>query len=533
MNDVETNSGFVGGPRRRLIDARAAITYWPVVLVLGIAAIVRCFIWLNSDVSWLLTLAEQVLAGARAYVDYSEPNPPASIIIYMPAILLAHFFSITAESAVTILTFSGTLASLWLVARALPNDELAQPRDRQLLFALACALLLILPGDNFAERENIALIAILPMLAVYARRADGAHVDIVLAVLAGIGGGIAIAVKPYFALALLLPLPYVLWRRSAHRRSTLAALFAPEHIAVAFIVLAYGALLVRLFPDYTKQTLPLVLTLYVPLRYSLPLMLANPSVILVIVTGLATLGLGWREFRAPSIAIVSLAALGFTVALIAQGKGWPYHGYPAVALSLFVLGAALVKRLLTYLDGNGVTKRQIVELACGAGLLASVYALASYWLLQEPSRSYLVSVVARLAPPHPKIVSIYGAPGLAFPLTRKLDGAPLGRTPFQWISAYTDRMLSAGTLDPTGITQIADPQLRRTIENFARQDRLELADLIRTRHPDVILVGGDGERQWALSHPEIAAALRPYRFDRLVGQVEIWLPRDASRAPLP
>jgi hypothetical protein len=122
-------------------------------LVLIIAAVVRCFIWLNSDVSWLLTLAEQVLAGARAYVDYSEPNPPASIIIYMPAILLSHLLSITAEAAAAILMFAGALASLWLVARALPNDALVHPRDRRLLLALACALVHdIPPASELVER---------------------------------------------------------------------------------------------------------------------------------------------------------------------------------------------------------------------------------------------------------------------------------------------------------------------------------------------------------------------------------------------
>jgi len=516
---------------RRSFAAAALLSHWPGVLVLGVAALVRCFIWLNSDVSWLLTLAEQVLAGARAYVDYSEPNPPASIMIYIPAILFAHLFSISAESALTVLVFIAALTSLALAARVLPGGALAQVRERPLLFALACTLLLILPGDNFAERENIALITMLPLLAIYARRADAARVEPGLAVLGGLGGGIAIAIKPYFALALLLPFVFVLWRRRRNLSSIVAALFAPEHLAAAAVVLAYGAALVRLFPDYTEHTLPLVLTLYVPLRYSLPLMLANPSVILVLVAGLAALGLGWREFRSPLIAVAGLAALGFTVALIVQGKGWPYHGYPAVALSLFVLGVVLIKRVI--LDENDSARRRIIEFAIGAGLLACIYGLASYWMLQEPSRSYLVSVVARLVPPHPKIVSIYGAPGLAFPLTRKLDGAPLGRTPFQWISAYTDRMLSAGGLDPTGNKPIANPTLRRTIEEYARADREQLADLIRTRHPDIILVGGEGERQWALSHREVAAALRPYRFAEMVGQVEIWLPRDAARAPSP
>jgi hypothetical protein len=150
--------------------------------------------------------------------------------------------------------------------------------------------------------------------------------------------------------------------------------------------------------------------------------------------------------------------------------------------------------------------------------------------MQEPSREYLVAVVSRMVPDHPKVFSIYGAPGLAFPLTRKLHGAPLGRTPFQWISAYTDRMLTVGELDPQGNKKILDPALRRTIEEFARRDRDELADTLRTRHPDVIIVGGNGEEQWALSYPQIAAALRPYYKAKTVGDAEIWLPRSVPSA---
>jgi hypothetical protein len=208
-----------------------------------------------------------------------------------------------------------------------------------------------------------------------------------------------------------------------------------------------------------------------------------------------------------------------------QGKGWPYHGYPAVALALFVLCILLIRRLSRIVEGAHSLKSLSLDIKFGAGLLACIYALASFWFLQEPSRAYLVTVVSRMVPTHPKVFSIYGAPGLAFPLTRKLHGAPLGRTPFQWISAYTDRLLTAGELDPSGSKQILDPALRRTIEDYARRDRDELADTIRSRHPDVILVGGNGEEQWALSHPEIARALRPYHKVETVGEVGVWLPR--------
>jgi hypothetical protein len=306
----------------------------------------------------------------------------------------------------------------------------------------------------------------------------------------------------------------------------LATLLAVENQATALIVLAYGAVLVWGFPDYSQNTLPLVLTLYVPLRYSLPLMLANPSVIMVVLAALIGAGLGIREYRSPVVAVISLAALGFTGALIIQGKGWPYHGYPAVALSLLVLCILLVRRLTKFLDGRAGAAKPTADVMFGSGLLLCIYALASFWLLQEPSREYLVTVVSRMVPDHPKVFSIYGAPGLAFPLTRKLHGAPLGRTPFQWISAYTDKMLTSGELDPTG-KKVLDPALRRRIEDFARRDRAELADTIRSRHPDVIIVGGNGEEQWALSYPEIAAALRPYYKAKTVGDAEIWLPRNA------
>jgi len=515
-------------PLRRYRDIASSSplrAYLPAILILLVAAVLRCFIWLNSDVSWLLTLAEQVLAGARAYVDFTEPNPPASILIYMPAIELAHLANISAEASLTVLVFAGAIVSLWMSGRALGKDCAIAVQERPILFAVACALLLVLPGDNFAERENVALITILPMIAVYMRRTEGESPGAVLALFAGIGGGIAVAIKPYFALALLLPLVFVAWRSRRRFARLMATLFAVENLATVLVVLAYGAVLVWGFPDYWQHSLSLVLTLYVPLRYSLLQMLINPSVVLIALVALAGAGLGIREFRTAAVAVISLAALGFTAALFIQGKGWPYHGYPAIALSLFALCLLLVRRLDKFLNGQLGAARLSADVWIGSGLLLCSYALASFWLLQEPDRTQLVAVVASMVRDHPKVFSIYQAPGLAFPLTRKLHGAPLGRTPFQWISAYTDVMLTAGELGSAVHKNILDPHLRQTIEDYARRDRDELADTIRTRRPDVIIVGANGEERWALSYPQIAAALRPYHKVKTVGDAEIWLLR--------
>src|SRR5262249_14212557 len=136
------------------------------VFVLFLAAALRLVIHVNTDVSWLITLDEKTLAGARPYVDFLEVNPPASILLYMPAVVFAHALDARPEAVVIALVFALALASLAFSARLLRG--LLDDDGRLTLGAVAAFALLVLPCYAFAQREHIALIAILPMLAVYA-----------------------------------------------------------------------------------------------------------------------------------------------------------------------------------------------------------------------------------------------------------------------------------------------------------------------------------------------------------------------------
>ena len=68
---------------RLLMDGRVA----PVILALTMAQ--QMLGHLNADNSWLFTAAELLLDGGRPYVDFIESNPPASFLIYFPAVCLA------------------------------------------------------------------------------------------------------------------------------------------------------------------------------------------------------------------------------------------------------------------------------------------------------------------------------------------------------------------------------------------------------------------------------------------------------------
>jgi len=504
-------SATLGAPRTRLL-----LRYWPMAIALFVAIVVRAMSWLNCDVSWLLTLGERVLAGARPYIDFTEPNPPASILIYLPAILIGRLFGFAPELAVTLLIFAGIFLCLWLCSRILSDSELFQPQDRPNLAALCCVLFLILPGDAFAQREHIALLALLPLLCVYVLRARGAPVETTIAVLVGVGGGIAIAIKPYFAFALILPLAYVGWCRRKRGQSIMPLILMPEHLAVAVVLAAYAGVIVALFSDYFRVMLPIVLAVYAPSRAGIFVILGGTSLVLIAMSTLVARAVGATEFRDPIVRIFTLAVFGFAVAMLVQAKGWQYHSYPAMALSMYVLGSILVRNRTAF--GMRMTK----DVAFGSVLFAGLYVIESFWFLPDPSRVQLVHEVSHLVPAHPKVVSINGGAEIAFPLTRKLQGTPLWPVPFQWVSAGAERLLQSATLDPA---------IRDRIARYARADRQDLVQSIQTGRPDVILIGEGADERWALGHPEVAAALRAYRQVESVDGVEIWLPRTEPSAP--
>jgi hypothetical protein len=510
-------SQTLGVPR-----TRALLRYWATAIALLIAIVVRAESWLNCDVSWLLTLGERVLAGARPYVDFTEPNPPASILIYLPAILIGRLFGFAPELVVTLLIFAGVFLCLWMCSRILSDSEAFGPQDRPNLAALFCVLLLILPGDAFAQREHIALLALLPMLCVYVLRARGAPVETTIAVLVGLGGGIAIAIKPYFAFALMIPLAYVGWCRRRRGQGMMSLVLAPEHLAVAVTLAAYAGVIVALFSDYVRVMLPVVLAVYAPLRVSNFIPVLAMSVLLIAMNTAVARAVDANDFREPVGRVIVLAVLGFAIAMLAQGKGWQYHSYPAIALSLFLFGAFLLRSLDKATNSSATRMSLPRNIAFGAALFASLYAIESIWFLSDPSRVRLAHEVARLVPAHPRIASINGGPEFAFPLTRKLEGTPLWPVPFQWVSAGAERLLQSATLDPA---------TRDRIARYAWADRQDLVQSIQTGRPDVILIGEGADERWALGHPEVAAALRAYRQVASVDGVEIWLPRTEPSAP--
>ena len=161
-----------------------------------------------ADVAWLIDCDERWLAGAVPYRDFLEINPPASLLLYLPAVAFARTLGLAFGSRRV-----GASASLSQARRsavsARDSARVARASGRASSLTAIVALV-VLPGESFCERDHLAAVFGVPFLAATlgARRARRRR-RVALALLAGVGAGLMAAIKPPYALIGVLLALYV------------------------------------------------------------------------------------------------------------------------------------------------------------------------------------------------------------------------------------------------------------------------------------------------------------------------------------
>ena len=449
------------------------------------------------DVSWLTVAAAKVMGGQRLYSQVMEVNPPLSVLLYMPPVLLARALGIAPETA------SAGLCVLAIAVSGLISGRILAPvlgadRTRAWRLAATSAFVLgVMPAVAFGQREHIAVMALLPFLAVCLLRAEGRRPDWPLAVVAGLGMGVAVCIKPHFAAMAALPLAWSMWKGRSFRPWA-----QPELWAASAAALAYVAVVLIWFPNFLTDFLPVALAAYVPIRSPLWLLLILPGVPLaagaLVVARLMRLDGRW-------LAAPMLAAAGGGLAFLAQGKGWPYHAYPMLAFAMLGLLAAWALSP----SASAGPRRWLQPLA----LLPPLAAMA--WLATGILPGPLLPAVAAVAPANPKLI---GVSGVGLTLVRPLHARWVGRECIEWIS---DGVLRREATEPLA------PAERARLDAMQSAERQRLGQDIVAGRPDIILFAREGFdwRAWSMKEPAIATALHDYRLATTVSGVEVWARR--------
>ncbi|PJG57271.1 hypothetical protein CVM73_01070 [Bradyrhizobium forestalis] len=458
-----------------------------VAALLLVALLVQIPIVLNADLGCLLVEGEKVLDGRKLGVDLFELNPPLSVYLYMPALMLARMTGIAPEVVVITLVITEIVVALLMIDCAAAAAKL-EARERIISTCLLAFLLAILPTHVFGQREHIAVIALTPFVAVAAIRWRGLAAGPV-AFLAGLGAGLAMSIKPH--LALVVGLPIVL---AVFRRRSLKPLFSPEVLAAAAVVIGYGAILVIAFPGYLLTYAPMVTAAYLPLRMSLGDLLPFP--IMVITGSIVFLGLlAPQDFRMGGNATPWLAAaLGGAASFVLQGKHWTYTAF---ALCMFAIAAPL-------LHARAKTLRMPVMIAGLAAIAFIAYCL-SLQVQPFPPLKERIQALAK----HPRLITIGDQVALGHPLVLEVNGT--------WVGSSCVQLLAGGAMLLQKNTQ---PTLgdRAKLDGIIDFERRQLLADLRAGRPDVILVDTYllgavpfDWLAWAKSDPELQAELSQYR----------------------
>lgn len=476
------------------------------VIAAAYAAVVHGAQPVGPDVGWLAVLAGRVLDGARLYVDVAEMNPPMSVYLYGPVVIAERLTGLSLSAAVVVAMI--VLASLALRLSASLTRGVALPLPPAAMVALFGFVTLVLPGSAFAQREHVALVLMIPLLAAFVARIDGTSPRPAALWAAGVAAGLAVAIKPHFAAAVALPAIAVAVRTRSPR-----PLVAPEVIAAALVAALY-ALHVRIaYPVYLETWLPILADTY----------RANRASVLERVTDLGTLAslalcapvfLGAVRRTLPAAALIAaLAALGFWLAVFEQGKLWNNHFLPVFALALSAAALALTalpERL-----------RMLSALAVAPAAASALLVLAS----GPVDTTRLADAIRREAPARPRIFAITPAVAAGHPLTGLVDGQWMGSMHGQWLWQFADWRLRT---EPR-----LDPALAARLERYKTEDRARLRSDLLASNADVILVDRSGTDwlAWAEEDPVVKAVLSGYAKTDVDAGVELWVRRSGTVVP--
>jgi hypothetical protein len=490
--------GAGSGPWPELRSPEAIAVYCLAIIGAYVATfLVQWFVPEITDISWIFVICEKMLAGEHLYTDIMETNPPMTVLLYMPTVLLSHLVSISPEFLEILLVAALVSAVVTWTSRILvASGQIESVARFRVIATLGFALL---PLGCFSEREHIALLVTLPAIAITAARIDGYRIDWRIAVIAGLGEGLAATIKPQLALPVLLMVAWgVVQMRSLRLPLQL------EHWIGATIAALYLAVVYLCFPEYLSRMMPLLLETYRPVRYPLAEIAGSNGAIVYYCMVAALIVIGGRSVLRPRLMMPLLASLGYFGSYIEQSKGWPYHLYPAIGL----IAVTLLNEVITRASHADIVRLKgrvwlTLQLGTVVAFIASIGIQADYLEERQWDSFPLVAKMRKLAA-HPTIAIMSDDLGLTNPLVRMVNGTFVGTLASQWITNYANFRMDHEDLDVAGMERM---------RSWIEYDRAVLANDIRRTHPDFIIVdrGGPDYLAWAQQSPDLAALIRDYR----------------------
>ncbi len=340
----------------------------------ALSVFLRSTILFNSDVSWLLFVTKQLLAGGSYTKDFFEINPPMILYVYSPVILLSQCLRLSRMMVFDIYVYGLTALTLAWVYHFLTRWLINNDQGLKLVVMISVALsLLILPLSDFGQREHLALILTIPYFFSAAAQLNNNKISYYLLVPVGILAAIGFCLKPYFLLSFLL---VEIYRYLATKK------ISCEIYLMAIVILVYAFLLCFVNSDYLTVVLPRISSFYYQsyqARWQ-ALFFNEYAVIFYFIISLYLILINSMSDR-KLMSILCIGAIGYYGSYLLQWNVWYYHLYPMIAMG-FILGSLLFYFIVNSYQSSWL-KIYVYAIVFGTYVLfksSYVYLIAYYYV---------------------------------------------------------------------------------------------------------------------------------------------------------
>ncbi|EKD91783.1 MAG: putative membrane spanning protein, partial [uncultured bacterium] len=294
--------------------------YFISALLYFLAWIIQSQMLIKGDVSWQMHLARSVLNGGNYIKDFFEINPPLSIFLYMPEIFIEKILFVSHIIGLRIYMFLCATGSL-LICYVLIKKLFVQ-YDTKIAFIFLLSLIfidLILPLNEFGQRENLLVILTMPYFLLAACRVNKIKINLFFAIFIGLLAALGFGLKPFFLIAFILVEGYVAFK------TNIKNMFRPENMGIVLFLLLYFFVILLFFTSYLTVVTPVALRFYYQL-FSKPIKIC--LLLLPVYFCFFTFIFYYIQHKKNAYdalsSVLALALLGFFIAYLIQRIPWYY-----------------------------------------------------------------------------------------------------------------------------------------------------------------------------------------------------------------
>ncbi|OGT53591.1 MAG: hypothetical protein A3E84_03585 [Gammaproteobacteria bacterium RIFCSPHIGHO2_12_FULL_42_13] len=275
-----------------------------------------------------------MLEGQTYSQYFFEPNPPLILYLQMPVVILSKLTSIDIlyifRLYIICLILLSIACSHYFIKKLFTGNTLLT----YAIFYILSYIFLILPADQFAQREHLAIIFVIPYLFSVASHLEIKNITSNFYILLFVGtlAGLGFAIKPHFLPALILVELYF-----TYKTGQFLGWVRTETIMITAILIFYPMTTFIMYPDYFHIVLPLWTPYYTAIAHPLSyVFLAHELTFCYIAVLLYLITRRIDHYKTTSSVFI-LAELGFIITFYIPRVTWYYHALPALSMALLLV----------------------------------------------------------------------------------------------------------------------------------------------------------------------------------------------------